>query len=100
MTQKATNHVRRMDWKHKGESVYAIEVLEGAPTFNQGDGYDGGRNLLSMALIGPYWRPIGWVIGKRGDWRALPWNTSSSTWGKAPPLGRGTTVKLAAAALQ
>ena len=51
-------------------SVYRVEVKDPPPTFNKGDGYDSGRNLLGALLIGPSWRVVGWVIGERGEWRA------------------------------
>lgn len=55
--------------KARGYSVYRVEVLKQAPTFNKGDGYDGGRNLISHLLIGPHWSTVAYVIGRKGEWR-------------------------------
>lgn len=53
-------------------SLYLVERLRPAPTFNKGDGYDSGRNLLGALLIGPMYDTVGYVVGRRGAWSAYP----------------------------
>lgn len=62
----------RLPEKINGHSVYRIEYRDPPPTYNKGDGYDGGRNILSAVLIGMCWRGTGYVVGGRGDWAAYP----------------------------
>jgi hypothetical protein len=64
-----TTRTRRIG-AQDGRSLYVVERLRPAPTFNRGDGYDGGRNLLGALLIGPCWDTVGYVVGTRGAWHA------------------------------
>ena len=61
---------RRISTLDNGLSLYVVETLNPPPTFTQGDGYDGARNLLGAVLIGPVYRTVGYVVGARGAWSA------------------------------
>jgi hypothetical protein len=69
-------------------SLYAVERLDPPPTFHKGDGKDDGRNLLGALLIGPTWRTVGYVVGRRGAWSAFTCEQWRQARGRKLPMSQ------------